>query len=212
MISPLTTRACAALLAPRLFGSVAYYAALTSYAHTQIDYNIRYDKRDKAVHRYRIADTRGPLELTVPVSRPSGACTPQGISWNDVTVSPHGEWWEIHRQALESAYGRTPFFEFWHQRIWPLLSEHSVGLPVAELVRRANAEVFKMLGLEDDTALTAAGATDLRRHDFSQSAATAYYQVRAGALGFLPHLSILDLLFNVGPEAVFVLREQAKQL
>lgn len=213
MSSPLTIYGGAALFAPQLFGTVGYYAAVTSFAKARIDYAMRYDKRNKDVHRYRIADTRGPLELTVPVSRPSGACTPQGISWYNVKVSAHGKWWEIHRQALESAYGRTPFFEFWSPRLWPLLSEQSVGLGVSELVRLANEQVLGMLGVEleapDDGCLA---VNDLRRERFEPSAPPEYYQVRAGSLGFIPNLSILDLLFNVGPESVFVLQTEAAQM
>lgn len=39
-----------------------------------------------------------------------------------------------------------------------------------------------------------------------------YYQVFAGSLGFVANLSILDLLFNMGPESLLVLRQLHDQL
>ena len=111
MSTPLTTQPAdkVALLPPQLFGSVAYYAAMAQYRKAVVDTSLRYDKRFKSVHRYSIADARGELRLTVPVSRPEGAFLAGNLTWRDVTVSAHGRWWEVHLQALESAYGRTPF-------------------------------------------------------------------------------------------------------
>ena len=94
------------LLPPRLFGPVGWYAAMASGRRAVIDTAIRYDKRQKAVHRYDIADVRGPMQLTVPLGKPHGC---QGTpTWADAAVSTHDEWWLRHRVTLESAYGRTP--------------------------------------------------------------------------------------------------------
>lgn len=45
--------------------------------------------------------------------------------------------------------------------------------------------------------------------DEREAAVVKYYQIRSAELGFLPHLSAVDLLFNMGPESAIVLREMA---
>ncbi|MDD6888706.1 MAG: WbqC family protein, partial [Bacteroidales bacterium] len=50
-----------------------------------------------------------------------------------------------------------------------------------------------------------AAAADLRRADFTLTAPQPYWQVRQSKLGFQPNLSILDALFNLGPEAALLL-------
>ena len=212
MSTPLTTRpeGAVAILPPQLFGSVAYYALMAQYPAAFIDTSLRYDKRFKSVHRYSIADSRGELRLTVPVSRPEGAFLSGKLTWNQVTVSSHARWWEIHLQALESAYGRTPFFEFYIDRFAPVLNPGPRS--ICSMVLEADALVRDILGLDTrmlDT-LPAAG-DDYRRTDFSKlDAPQKYWQIRAGNYGFLSKLSILDLIFNLGPEAPLLLFSDEK--
>ena len=81
----------------RLFPGIGYYAAMYGCREVSFDTYARYNKADKDTHRFAIADTRGLLRLTVPVSRPSGART-----WHEINVSDHGRWWETMPIALES--------------------------------------------------------------------------------------------------------------
>lgn len=189
-------------LPPRLFGSIAYYAYMRRFPTVAIDYDATYRKAEKDVHRFAIADTRGALRLTVPVSRAqiSAGTTRR---WADMVVSDHGRWYETLPTALESAYGRTPFFEFYIDRLRPIISEDAVGMPITDMCRRADSAVRRILALPTQicehtaaqhfaTDADMLGATDTARH---------YWQVRADVLGFIPNLSILDLIFNLGPEA-----------
>lgn len=195
-------------MAPRLFASVEYYATLAQYRQVHIDTAARYDKRAKAVHRFDITSTQGPLALTVPVSRPSGAFLEGNLRWNQVTVSDHGRWWETIPGALESAYGRTPFFEFYIDSLLPLFTSES--RPITDMVLDADAVVRRILGLETEIIPTASeGADDLRRTVFVPSQ-TPYWQIRSHLHGFKSGLSILDLLFNLGPDAPLHLLKLAK--
>lgn len=212
MSTPLTTRpeGAVAILPPQLFGSVAYYALMAQYPAAFIDTSLRYDKRFKSVHRYSIADTRGELRLTVPVSRPDGAFLSGKLTWNQVTVSSHARWWEVHLQALESAYSRTPFFEFYIDRFAPVLNPEPRS--ICSMVLEADALIRDILGLDTRMldSLPAEG-DDYRRTDFSKlDAPRQYWQIRAGNYGFLPKLSVLDLIFNLGPEAPLLLFSDEK--
>lgn len=185
------------VLPPRLCATVGYYACAWMYGNYEQDWSRRFDKREKDAHRFTIADTHGKLSLTVPIAKPeSSSC-----SWGDICVSTHGAWWDVHRVALESAYGRTPYFEFYIDRFLPMLT---VGVEerypsLASLALAWDAEIRKILTLspapeQDDEA------TKITCEE-KQFPTPEYYQVRAEKLGFIPHLSILDLLFNLGPES-----------
>lgn len=202
-----------AIFPPRLLGSAQYYSALARFGHVEIDHTIRYDKRQKRTHRFDIADAGGKLSLTVPVSRPQGAFLEGNLKWADITVSAHGRWWEIMPVALESAYGRTPFFEFYIDRLMPLFEPR----PLAEteflhtLSAEADSIVRKILGIETQVRHITENqpllGTDLRNCDFeAMFPIEPYWQVRQHQLGFLPDMSVLDLIFNLGPEAPLKLR------
>lgn len=200
------------LLPPQYFGPVAYYARMAAYGKAVIDDTLHYDKRFKSAHRCAIAFTDGPVNLTVPVAKPHGI---DHASWLHTAVSTHGHWWTLQRPALETAYGRTPFFEYYIDRFTPLFDEAWIATcpPVTELCARADAIVRSLLGLTtevthhtdtvaDVAAALAGPVVDLRRADPAAMAEVPpYWQVRGDTLGFMPGLSILDLLFNLGPEA-----------
>lgn len=200
------------LLPPRLFATVGHYALLASCGMVMIDGAMKFDKRRKDVHRYEIADTRGRLNLTVPVCKPESSSE---ALWSDIKVSVHGDWWNIHLTALESAYGRTPWFEFYVDSFRPLFRRRS-GCDcesITSLCEQADSIVRNLAGIDTtvtyrhtpDTPLPA-GILDMRREPAPAVGEMTYWQVRADRLGFIPDISILDLLFNHGPETPLILR------
>lgn len=108
---------------PRYFGSVAYYAAVAACADARIAKGLLYDKRAKQIHRTSVVDTNGSVTLTLPVGKPHGI---PRATWADVPLSAHGNWWHVHLVTLESAYSRTPFFEFYIDRLLPYLCADTV--------------------------------------------------------------------------------------
>lgn len=207
-VSPLVRYAdSTVLLPPRLFGSVGYYAVMAAYGHVVVDAAMRFDKRQKAVHRYDIVDTRQRLALTVPIIKPHGC--DHAPTWDDARISRHNEWWRLHLTALESAYGRTPFFEFIIDRFAPLFTdpgESDVAESVLSFDRRADAIIRDILGISAEDVQCGERVIDMRKADFDTPDMKPYWQVRADRLGFQPSLSILDLIFNLGPEAPVYLR------
>ncbi|MDE6126682.1 MAG: WbqC family protein, partial [Muribaculaceae bacterium] len=137
-------------LPPRYFGSVAYYALMAAYPEATIALGTLYDKRQKAVHRCDIADTHGPVSLTAAVGKPHGL---RMARWADVPLSPHGRWWHIHRVTLESAYGRTPFFEYYADTILPLILEITADSDGIVLENRSEAQTIGALDRRIDETL-----------------------------------------------------------
>ena len=223
----------------RLFASVDYYAAMAAHRHVIIDDNARYDKRQKSTHRMDIIDTHGIKTLTVPVSRPQNFHGQ--LHWSDIAISRHGLWWHVFDETLASAYGRTPFFEFYIDRFRQFFSDSTPDTfpNVATLCRESDKAIRKILSLNTSisytsstsdpstatqqsniinpsTPITATLNTTATQSTQSSPAlnptAIEYYQVRRDKFGFVPHLSILDLIFNMGPESPLILHKMANTL
>lgn len=212
-------------LEPRYFGSVGYYAEVAACGGNAVmDGTMLFDKRRKQVHRCDIADVNGVVQLTVPVGKPHGI---PRATWSDVRVSNHDRWWHVHRVTLESAYGRTPFFEFYIDRFAPFLCAEAVerypsiidfdaaiDAVIREILLLPPAPVFNAVAKEE-------GVSEGASADAVQTAASPvfcsgmiekpHYQVRAAGLGYIPGLSVLDLIFNLGPEAPLYLAEMASR-
>jgi hypothetical protein len=193
------------IIEPTFCGSVATYAAMAACAKVVVDASARYNKREKALHRCSIEGPNGVQRLTVPLQKPQ--------EWHstriaDVLVSTHGDWWHVHWGALEAAYGRTPFFEYYADDLRPWFSgkvEHLVDLDMG--IHRFCLSVLDLpldshTLVEDSAELPADGV----RITHSDIATPPYYQLWADRFGFTPDLSVLDLIFNLGPEAALYLR------
>lgn len=198
-----------AVLPPQYMGAIGYYAVMAAYSDAVIDVDMTANKRFKSAHRCDIVDTRGSLSLTVPIGHESGR-----RSWSATPVSSHGQWWHVHRVSLESAYGRTPFFEFYYDRFKPLIDEPGKTFKtITELDTAADRIIREILGIDTRIAykvpqnVSYGLIKDYRSYDFKSIAPVEYYQVRAGKLGFRSGLSILDLIFNMGPESPLVLKD-----
>lgn len=200
----------------RYFGSVVYYATMGAYSRVVVDDTARYDKRQKATHRMDIIDTHGVKSLTVPVSRPDNVVGP--LHWSDITISQHGQWWHVIAETLASAYGRTPFFEFYIDRLSRFFSASTSDEfhDVATLCREVGTAVREILGLDNEVIYASqiaaeptqvATTTNAVNPDIVTPQKMEYYQVRQDKFGFVPNLSILDLIFNMGPEAPLLLQK-----
>lgn len=203
-----------ALFPSRYLGTVGYYAALSAFRRAVIDETMKFDKRQKSVHRCRIADTHGDILLTVPIEKPVSMTNAR---WNDILVSGHGNWQHVHWETLQSAYGRTPFFEYYADDFAAIYNSDVVGHPIVAFNRKLDSLLRRLFSIPTD--VTYGGAADLtdisadfRRREPEFDAQVEYYQVRGAKHGFIPSLSAVDLLFNMGPESPLVLAEMAKHL
>lgn len=214
-----------ALLSSAYFGPIQWYQKLYRYDRVRVE---AYDNFIKQTYRNRcvIATTGGVQALTVPVERTGAALAADGKAttgkclMRDIRISDHGNWRHLHWNALASAYGESPFFEYYvddlrpfFERKWTFLYDFNMEIC---------AKMCELIGIEpcieptteyvaaDDSAL--AGTADYRdvirpKHplDDPQFVARRYYQVYERKHGFIPNLSILDLLFNMGNESVLYL-------
>ena len=165
--------------------------------------------RNRAV----IATETGTQALTIPVVHDGGK-----IAMRDVRISEHGNWRHQHWNAIVSAYRKSPFFDYYADDFAHFYEERDGFLMDFNL--RLHGVVSELLGLErkvgflSDEASDVTDVVDLRRIAEPKALETIdavtlqpYYQVFAHKHGFLPDLSIVDLLFNMGPEARIILKK-----
>ena len=206
-----------ALLSSTYFGPVQWYQKLCRHERVFVE---RYDSYRKQTYRNRcvIAAANGPQTLTVPVERQAGG---QRLLTRDVRISDHGNWRHQHWHALMSAYSESPFFDYYADDLRPFFERRWEFLyDFNEAIRATLCELLDIhpdvqptthyVAAEGPMAAEEATAIDLReaidpKHpepdpDFKPR---PYYQVFQARHGFMPNLSVLDLLFNMGPEGIF---------
>lgn len=196
------------ILPPRYMGSAAYYALVNAFGKVTVDTGMRFDKRQKDTHRATIADTHGVRRLTVPIEKPVSMT---GARWSDITISSHGSWWHAHWETLKSGYGRTPFFEYYADDFEPLFREDPARSPLMEFNRRLDSIIRRLMLIESEVVYGGeishdGPIVDLRKGIPAEMVRDVpYYQVRALRHGFIPGLSAVDMLFNMGPESALIL-------
>lgn len=207
------------LLSSAYLPPVQYFAHLQSAEQVWIE---QYDHYQKQTYRNRcvIAAPDGPLSLTVPIEKPN---TPKAFM-RDIRISDHGNWRHLHWNAIESAYNHTPFFEYYKDDFRPFYEKKFDFLvdyneQLCQLVCQLIDIDTSFQRTESYVAEPSNTIIDLRDAihpkkevmDDASFSAVPYYQVFQERLGFLPNLSIIDLLFNMGPEAILVLQKSIKE-
>ena len=202
------------LLSTTYFGPVQWYQKLHRAEYVQME---QWESFQKQTYRNRclIATTQGVQALTVPTERGGSPLI------KDTRISDHGNWRHLHWNALQSAYGESPFFEYYQDDIRPFF-EHRWDylLDFNEAIR---TKMCELIDIQPKVTLTSeytpssfllppSSKIDYReaicpKHplpdpDFEPK---PYYQVYQQKYGFLPNLSILDLLFNMSNESILYL-------
>lgn len=160
--------------------------------------------------RYQIYGANGLLNLVVPLKKWKNHTPIEKIE-----VSYDEDWQQLHWRSIESAYRASPFFEFYDEEIKPLVFSKEVNL--IQRNTRIESTILKILGIptinvftksydqqEPDWRMLINPKNKVEIESFSMP---KYIQVFEDKHGFIPNLSILDLLFNLGPESKLYLKQ-----
>ena len=205
-----------ALLSSTYFGPVQWYQKLNRYDEVLIEHCDNYQKQTYR-NRCLIATTNGVQALTVPVSIEERG---ERREERYIKISDHGNWRHQHWQAIISAYGDSPFFQYYEDDLRPFFTQRWAYLyDFNEAIRQKMCELIDICPKVNFTTDYLVPSTShlSELSDFREAInpkhpqadldfiSRPYYQVYQGKHGFLPNLSILDLLCNMGPESIYFL-------
>ena len=197
---------------PKPIFSLAYYGPIHFYKEV-VKYNSitfeRFENFQKQTYRNRqyIYGANGKLMLNIPIKHSKSRARKK---YAECLIDNSFKWQELHFKSIETAYRTSPYFEFYEDEILPLYQTKF------EKIFDFNMACFnivsELLNLELKHDFTAQYQIsyddpylDLRKLINAKAEPAIkfkpYHQVFEEKYGFLPNLSILDLLFNLGPES-----------
>lgn len=203
------------LLSTAFCPPVEYFAVLAGYSSVFIDSGENYQKQTWR-NRCRILTGSGPQDLMVPVVHGSGRAI------TEIQVEYTTPWVVKFERAIASAYDSSPFFEFYRDEFFAILDSHPATL--WELNRLITEWICRKIGIPEAEVTPPEGREnnlDLRDaiHPKRPNTILAdmglgrpYWQVFRERFGFTPGLSVLDLLFNEGPDSILWLQRPKKVL
>ena len=186
------------------FPSISYMARFLAEDEPFVEIWETYHKQTYR-NRCRVMTANGVESLSVPVVKVNGNHT----MTKDMVISPIEPWQHIHSRCLESAYKASPYFDHYYDYLRPIFEGHFERL--VDLNNAALKAVIKMLKANKEIVYTTdyvrEAENDLReafspKKQVDASLFPAYYQVFSEKYPFAPDLSVLDLIFNMGPEAM----------
>ncbi|NLV39443.1 MAG: WbqC family protein [Bacteroidales bacterium] len=203
------------LLSTAYLAPVSYYVLLARAGRVVIEQHENYQKQSYR-NRCLIAAANGPMVLSIPVKKTLAGKN----SIRDIQLSGHGNWQHMHWNSLVSAYASSPYFAFYRDDIRPFYEKkYKYLFDFNEALRE---EICALLNLEPrleySKSYTTGPETEIldyrelihpKKQRPEELLPGPYVQVFDRKFGFLPDLSVLDLLFNTGPEAsLFLMHKQ----
>jgi len=206
------------LLSTAYLAPIQYFTKLVNYQQIYIEYCESYLKQSYR-NRTIILAANGPLQLSIPVADGPRAKGPI----KDLRLSYDQPWQLMHWRGISSAYNSSPFFEyyaddlapFFHNKKWKFLFDFNLEIQNT-ILQAINLDVNIKPTLDYYLQGEAPETTDDFRYTIHPKhqkqeadphfSPTPYTQVFNEKWGFVPNLSILDLLFSEGPETISHLR------
>ncbi|WP_159024360.1 WbqC family protein [Formosa sp. L2A11] len=199
------------LLHPTYFPNITHMAAIAQSDVVTFEMDDNFAKQTYRTRTYIYA-ANGKLLLNIPVIYTQK----NRQKYREVKISNTENWQSLHWKSLLSAYKTSPFFEYYEDDLRPLFETK------AEYILDFNLKCFETISeclqLEKTIHKTEefkheiTNGTDLRALVNPKSAIDfqnkKYTQVFGDKHGFINNLSVLDLLFNEGPNALDYLENQ----
>lgn len=185
---------------------IAYYSHILENS-AKIKYE-RYEHYPKQTYRNRasIHSPNGKLNLIIPVQKGKNEHT----KIKDVRISYDFDWQRLHWMTLQTSYRSSAYFEFYEDD-FAIFYENKKTEFLFDYTLSIHELIMKLLKIDNETMFTTRyeesypDLIDLRRSIQTKGDSVEnkrYFQVFEGNNGFIPNLSIVDLLFNKGPQSV----------
>lgn len=181
------------------FGNISYFQKLANSHSVIIDLGEHFIKQTQR-SRCEILGANGIQQLTIPVIKSKGSKTPVC----EIEISDSEDWRRIHWKAIESAYGSSPYFDYYGIEVKELIFNKENSLSKFNLAILNRVLIWLDLELTFNVSqeyVEGKNNVDLRSESFTskENEIQPYVQVFAKQGEFFPDLSILDLIFCEGP-------------
>jgi hypothetical protein len=195
------------LLSTAFFPPIQYLSLITRADNVFFETEENYLKQTFR-NRCLILTANGPSPMIVPVLMGRGIKT----RVKDIRIDYSKRWQQIHIRALISSYKSSAYFEYYFENIEKVIT----GKPefLLDLNSKSLETVMKITGISANIVYTrdfepVSGKDYDFRYRISPKkeepgiyTVKEYYQVFSKKFGFVPGLSILDLIFNTGPDSI----------
>jgi hypothetical protein len=206
------------LLSTAYLPNIQYLSKIVSYSNVYIEQYETYSRQSYR-NRTHIYSANGIQALQIPIAKISGKNTPL----KDIKISYDTNWQKNHLKSIESAYRSTPFYEYYIDDIICFYKEKSkylldYNIKILETILSI-LDIDKNIKLSEDFVLKPENTDDFRNSihpkpkynsEDNSFRPIQYIQGFEQRHGFVPNLSVLDLIFNTGTEAESIIIQSAK--
>lgn len=187
--------------------SIEYISLFSKTENASIEIFETYQKQSCRT-RCNVMTANGVQTLTVPVIKTNGNHT----ITKDIEISYKESWQQVHLRCLESAYRKSAYFDYYFPYLEKIYKQKFNTL--IELNEYSMKAILKLLKIKKEISYTNdfEKITDekdyriaLSKNEVNKEGMPEYYQVFSDRHGFISNLSIVDLLFNEGPNSAMLL-------
>lgn len=172
-------------------GSIAYWSELTHREKLTIHLNHTFQKQSE-LSQYDIVTAQGRLKLSIPTQK----STRKG-PYKNVLIDYNSAWQVEHWRSIENSYRKSPFYLYYGYKVEDVyMSKHHTLVDFNKALFDVICKCLKMnteVNINNIDAIYYTNTTAMKN--------PAYPQVFDTTIAFQENVSVLDLLFNLGPEA-----------
>jgi hypothetical protein len=191
------------ILPTAYFGNIDYWKIINESHYALIDINEQFKKQTQR-NRTTILTSNGTLVLSIPLAKWKNHTLTK-----DIKISYTENWQAKHWRSIFSAYNNSPFFQFYKDSFYDFYNKKKHTFLID-----FNAELFNRLSeklkIQKNIVTTQISKESTNTIDYRELLSgkintyfeyKKYFQVFEFKENDLGKLSILDLLFNTGPDA-----------
>lgn len=206
--------------------SSAYHAPIQYYTKFLFNTPVIIEQNDTYIKQsYRNRCVINTADGAMPLSVPVIFSASERTKMKDVGISAHDNWQHSHWNAIVSAYNSSPFFEYYrddYEKFYTSKFDNllhfndellrlTLSLLKIDIPEIRYSESYIDYLSEEDLDYREIIHPKKNRELDTKFFPREYYQIFDDKNGFIPNLSILDLLFNMGNESLLVLLSSIKE-
>ena len=185
-------------ICPAYLPSIKYMSWIVAQKEVAFFLNNNYQKQTYR-NRTEIYGANGKLKLTVPIVHNKSKKYQLD---REVEIHDDSSWQKDLWKSLESSYSSSPFFEFYKDDLYPFFQQRQKRL--MDLNIALIKKIFSLLDIQieykkPNEVLDFSELLNAKQKIVYQI--PEYHQVFNSKYGFINNLSVLDLIFNVGPDS-----------